>query len=69
MVDKVARRLQLHPVTIRRWIKSGKIRGINLGSDRAGWRIRRFEIEQIIAGTHQPSPMPDEDADQKNPLD
>ena len=53
-VDQVARRLQLHPVTIRRWIKSGRLRGISLGSDRAGWRIRRSELEQLILGLHQP---------------
>jgi excisionase family DNA binding protein len=53
-VDQVARRLQLHPATIRRWIKAGRLRGISLGSDRAGWRIRRSELEQFIAGMHQP---------------
>ena len=53
-VDQVARRLQLHPATIRRWIKSGRLRGISLGSDRAGWRIRRSELEQFILGLHQP---------------
>jgi excisionase family DNA binding protein len=53
-VDQVARRLQLHPATIRRWIKSGRLRAISLGSDRAGWRIRRSELEQFIAGMHRP---------------
>lgn len=53
-VDQVAKRLQLHPATVRRWIKAGRLRGISLGSDRAGWRIRRSEVEAFIAGEHQP---------------
>jgi excisionase family DNA binding protein len=53
-VDQVARRLQLHPATVRRWIKAGRLRGISLGSDRAGWRIRRSEVEALLAGEHQP---------------
>ena len=53
-VDQVARRLQLHPATIRRWIESGRLRGSSLSGDRAGWRIRRSELEQLILGLHQP---------------
>lgn len=65
-VDQVARRLQLHPATIRRWIKSGRLRGISLGSDRAGWRIRRSELEQLILGLHQPE-LPAVVGDSRNP--
>ena len=35
-VDEVARRLKLHPETVRRWIRPGKLRAISLGRDRAG---------------------------------
>jgi putative resolvase len=52
-VDQVARRLQLHPATIRRWIKAGRLHAISLGSDRAGWRIRRSDVEALIQGTRQ----------------
>jgi excisionase family DNA binding protein len=52
-VEQVAKRLQLHPATIRRWIKSGKLRGISLGSDRAGFRVRRQEVDQIASGAFQ----------------
>lgn len=52
-VEQVANWLQLHQATIRRWIKSGKLRAISLGSDRAGWRIRRSDVEALIQGTRQ----------------
>jgi excisionase family DNA binding protein len=49
-VDDVARQLKLHPETVRRWIRSGKLRAISLGSDRAGLRIRASEIQRLLGG-------------------
>ncbi|MBV9170090.1 MAG: helix-turn-helix domain-containing protein [Chloroflexi bacterium] len=63
-VDQVARQLQLHPATVRRWIKTGKLHGISLGSDRAGWRIRRSEVQALIQGTRQ-VPLPEADVPKK----
>ena len=37
-VGEVAEQLRLNPQTIRRWIASGRLRGVWLGTDRAGWR-------------------------------
>ena len=51
-VSQVARRLQLHPETIRRWIREGKLQAVKLGSDRAGLRIRESELAKITNGTH-----------------
>jgi excisionase family DNA binding protein len=59
-VDQVARQLQVHRATVRRWIKAGKLHGISLGSDRAGWRIRRSEVQALIQGTRQ-IPLPESD--------
>jgi excisionase family DNA binding protein len=52
-VDEVARRLKLHPETVRRWIRAGKLRAIRLGSDRAGLRIRASEIQRLLGGGDQ----------------
>ena len=52
-VDEVARRLKLHPETVRRWIRAGKLRAISLGSDRAGLRIRASEIQRFLAAGDQ----------------
>jgi len=49
-VREAAARLKLNPETIRRWIKSGRIRAVSLGSDRAGFRIPESEIDRVLRG-------------------
>lgn len=49
-VKQVAERLQLGEVTIQRWLRSGKLRGIRLGSTKAGWRVPVSEVERIEHG-------------------
>ncbi len=41
-VKEVAARLKLNPQTVRRWIRSGRLRGVRIGA--RGWRIRSEEI-------------------------
>jgi excisionase family DNA binding protein len=54
-VHEVAQRLRLNPETVRRWLKSGRMRGMSLGSDRAGWRIPESEIRRVLSeGTARP---------------
>jgi excisionase family DNA binding protein len=52
-VEEAAARLKLHPETIRRWIRSGRMRGALLGSDRAGYRVPASEVELRLRGQHQ----------------
>jgi excisionase family DNA binding protein len=47
-VKEAAARLKLNPETIRRWIKSGRIRAVSLGSDRAGFRIPESEVLRML---------------------
>jgi len=47
-VDEVAERLKLHPETIRRWIRSRKLRAIRLGATRSGYRVRMSEVERLL---------------------
>jgi excisionase family DNA binding protein len=47
-VQEVAERLRLKPETVRRWLRSGKLRGISLGSDHAGWRVRESEVARFL---------------------
>ena len=47
-VKEAAARLKLNPETIRRWIKSGHIRAVSLGSDRAGFRIPESEVTRLL---------------------
>jgi excisionase family DNA binding protein len=48
-VQDVATRLKVNPETVRRWLRSGRIKGTLLG-DRAGWRIPASEIRRFLAG-------------------
>ena len=46
-VAEVAERLKVQPLTIRRWLKSGELAGIQLG-DRAGWRISEDDLGRFL---------------------
>jgi excisionase family DNA binding protein len=52
-INEVAAHLRLNPKTIRRWIQSGKLPAIWLGTDRAGWRIRTSEIDRFLDDQQQ----------------
>jgi excisionase family DNA binding protein len=42
-VEEVASRLRVHPQTVRRWIRSGEITAVRLGT-KAGFRVRTSEL-------------------------
>lgn len=44
----VADRLRVTVETVRRWLRDGDLVGVQLG-DRAGYRIRRSELERFLA--------------------
>jgi excisionase family DNA binding protein len=48
-VDAVARQLTLHPETVRRWLRDGRLRGIRLGERRAGWRISQADLDAFLS--------------------
>jgi excisionase family DNA binding protein len=47
-VQQVADMLQLHPETIREWLRGGKLDGVRLGERRTGWRIRESEVRRFL---------------------
>ena len=47
-VPDVAGRLGLNPETVRRWLRSGRITGVRLGGDKAGWRITERDLTKFI---------------------
>jgi excisionase family DNA binding protein len=49
-VRQVAKRLNVHPETVRRWIRDGRLPAIDLGSPRAGLRVRPEVLEQWLRG-------------------
>uniref|UniRef100_A0A831X6V0 DNA-binding protein n=1 Tax=Thermorudis peleae TaxID=1382356 RepID=A0A831X6V0_9BACT len=46
-VREVAERLRVNAETVRRWLRSGQLKGVWL-SDRAGWRIPAGELERFL---------------------
>src|SRR5215471_21807392 len=47
-VSRAAHELGLHPLTVRKWIKAGKIAAIRVGNEA---RIPRSEIERLVGQT------------------
>ena len=47
-VPEVATMLKLNEQTVRRWLRTGRLPGISLGSRQAGWRVRQSDIEQLL---------------------
>jgi putative resolvase len=47
-VSKAAHELGLHPLTVRKWIKAGKIQAIRVGNEA---RVPRSEIERLTGST------------------
>ena len=48
-VQAVADYLGVHPETVRRWLRDGRLVGIDLGSDSGGWRIDPADLDAFIA--------------------
>lgn len=44
-VEKVAEMLDVHPQTIRRWIKSGKLKATKPGQS---YKIRKEDLEELL---------------------
>ena len=47
--EQVAERLQLHIITVQRWLRNGRLNGTKLPG-RAGWRIPESEVARLLAG-------------------
>ena len=47
-VAEVAARLKIHPNTVRRWLKEGRLHGIMLGGTKTGWRVPESEVQRLI---------------------
>lgn len=48
-VAQVADVVQVHPETVREWLRTGKLPGTLL-SRRAGWRVRERDVQRFLAG-------------------
>jgi excisionase family DNA binding protein len=47
-VEDICDRLQVHPQTVRRWLRAGRLRGVRLGGSKLGYRISEDELERFV---------------------
>ena len=47
-VQEITGLLKVHEESVRRWIRSGELPAILLGSSKGGYRIRRDDYEQFL---------------------
>lgn len=48
-IKEVSEMLKVHDRTVRRYIRSGELQAINLGSDsQPNWRIREDDLEEFL---------------------
>jgi excisionase family DNA binding protein len=64
-VAEVAERLRVYPGTVKRWLREGKLVGVQLG-DRAGWRIAEEDLDAFLERQKNvPASTDDEEAEGK----
>ena len=54
-VEDVAEQLDVGAESVRRWLRSGELRGTKLG-DKAGWRVRQEDLDAFTARRMNPGP-------------
>jgi excisionase family DNA binding protein len=47
-VRDITQELKVHEESVRRWIRSGDLPAILLGSNKGGYRIRRADLDRLI---------------------
>jgi excisionase family DNA binding protein len=52
-VSEVATQLKITPETVRRWLRTGKIRGALPGGDKMGYRIAEGEVTRLLSTTFE----------------
>ena len=55
-VEDICDRLQVHPQTVRRWLRAGELHGVLIG-DRAGYRVHPDDLAAFLrARGYSPQP-------------
>ncbi len=48
-VDEVAAEFRVNIETVRRWIRAGELHALDLGGPRAGYRIKRADLDAFVS--------------------
>ena len=54
-VQDAAEQLQVHPQTVRVWLREGKLRGRLIGGRKSGYRIPASEIDRLLTPDEKPT--------------
>jgi len=54
-VQHAAEQLQVHPQTVRLWLREGKLRGRLIGGRKSGYRIPASEIDRLLSPDDNPN--------------
>jgi excisionase family DNA binding protein len=46
-VEEVAEQLRIHPETVRRWLREGRLKGFRI-SRRGGWRVQAESVSELV---------------------
>lgn len=49
-VKEAADRMRVTGETVRRWLRSGKLKGHKISATRGGYRIPSSEVERVLRG-------------------
>ncbi len=52
-VKEVALRARVNEDTVRRWLRTGHLRGRLIGGTRSGYRIPESEVDRVLLGNDQ----------------
>jgi excisionase family DNA binding protein len=52
-VEQIADLLQVHPETVRSWLRSGRLKGRAFGG-KTGWRVRESELNAFLEREDRP---------------
>lgn len=52
-VDEIAAQLRVSKESVRRWLRTGRLRGIRLAGTRLGYRVRESELRRFIEESEQ----------------
>jgi excisionase family DNA binding protein len=57
-VPEAALRLRVNVDTVRRWLRTGRLRGVKPGGDRSGYRIASSELDRLLTEGGEPQKHP-----------
>ena len=47
-VADIAARVKVSELTVRRWLRSGRLSGVMLGGKKLGYRVRESELQRFL---------------------